>query len=117
MTHVTRKQALLRLRKGRVRAKIIGTADRPRLTVTISNMHINAQLIDDITGKTIAAATTVGTKTKGTLTEKAAIIGKEIGEKAKKAKLNKVVFDRNGRHYAGRLKALGDAVRQEGIEV
>ena len=117
MTHVSRKLAAFNLRKKRVRSKINGTSDRPRLTVTISNLHISAQLIDDAAGKTILSATTVGTKAKGSLAEKAAAIGKEIGEKAKKAKLNKVVFDRNGRRYAGRLKALGDAVRQEGIEV
>ena len=104
------------LRKNRVRAKVSGTAERPRLTVTISNMHVSVQLIDDVAGKTLAAATTVGTKAKGTMSEKCAAIGTEIAKKAKKSKISAVVFDRNGRQYAGRLKALADAARQEGLE-
>jgi large subunit ribosomal protein L18 len=104
------------LRKNRVRSTVSGTAERPRLSVTISNTHISAQLIDDVAGKTLAAATTVGTKTSGTFTEKAAVIGKDIATKAKKAKISKIVFDRNGRKYAGRLKALADAARKEGLE-
>ena len=104
------------LRKNRVRSTVNGTAERPRLTVTISNIHVSAQIIDDVAGKTLASATTVGTKATGTLTEKAAVVGKEIATKAKKAKVTKVVFDRNGRKYAGRLKALADAARKEGLE-
>lgn len=104
------------LRKNRVRAKVSGTAERPRLSVTISNTHISVQLIDDVKQHTMAAATTVGTKAKGTMTEKAAAIGTEIAKKAKKAKVTAVVFDRNGRQYAGRLKALADAARKEGLE-
>ena len=104
------------LRKNRVRAKVSGTAERPRLTVTISNLHVSAQLIDDVAGKTLAAATAVGTKAKGTMSEKCSAIGTEIAKKAKKSKISAVVFDRNGRQYAGRLKALADAARQEGLE-
>lgn len=104
------------LRKARVRSRIHGTAERPRLTVTISNVHVSAQLIDDVAKNTIASATTVGTKATGTMSERAAIIGTEIAKKAKKAKISHVVFDRNGRQYAGRLKALADAARQEGLE-
>ena len=104
------------LRKNRVRAKVSGTAERPRLTVTISNMHVSVQLIDDVASKTLAAATTVGTKAKGTMSEKCATIGTEIAKKAKKSKISAVVFDRNGRQYAGRLQALADAARQEGLE-
>ena len=96
--------------------QVAGTAERPRLTVTISNLHVSAQLIDDVAGKTLAAATTVGTKAAGTMTEKSAAIGAEIAKKAKKIKISAVVFDRNGRQYAGRLKALADAARQEGLE-
>ena len=103
-------------RAKRTRAKIHGTAERPRLTVTISNLHVSAQLIDDAAGKTLAAATTVGTKAKGTMSEKCAAIGAEIAKKAKKSKISAVVFDRNGRQYAGRLKALADAARKEGLE-
>ena len=104
------------LRKNRVRATVNGTAERPRLTVTISNMHVSVQLIDDVTGKTLAAATTVGTKATGTMSEKCATVGTEIAKKAKKIKVSAVVFDRNGRQYAGRLKALAEAARQEGLE-
>ncbi|MDO5343998.1 MAG: 50S ribosomal protein L18 [Candidatus Saccharibacteria bacterium] len=104
------------LRKNRVRAKVSGTPERPRLSVTISNTHISVQLIDDVKQHTVAATTTVGTKAKGTMTEKAAAIGTEIAKKAKKVKISAVVFDRNGRQYAGRLKALAEAARQEGLE-
>ena len=104
------------LRKARVRSKVNGTAERPRLTVTISNMHVSAQLIDDEGHRTIASATTVGAKATGTMTEKAAVVGTDIAKKAKKAKVTAVVFDRNGRQYAGRLKALADAARKEGLE-
>ena len=110
------KKQNLALRKGRVRAKISGTAKRPRLTVTISNLHVSAQIIDDVAQKTLVSATTVGSKAKGTKTELAAKIGAEIAKKAKKAKINTVVFDRNGRQYAGRLHALADAARKEGLE-
>ena len=104
------------LRKNRVRAKVSGTAERPRLSVFISNTHVNAQIINDVNGKTLAAATSVGQKLTGTMSEKAAVIGKEIAVKAKKAKITKVVFDRNGRAYSGRLKTLADAARAEGLE-
>ncbi len=115
--HLIKKQLGKNLRKGRVRAKVSGTAERPRLSVTISNLNVSAQIINDETSKTLAYATTVGTKEKGTISEKAAFVGKDIALKAKKAKVTKVVFDRNGRAYAGRLKALAEAVRKEGIEV
>lgn len=117
MSNISPKLRAQALRKKRVRAKVSGSAARPRLTVTISSLHVSAQLIDDSAGKTLVSATTSGQKAKGTLTEKAALIGKEIGAKAAKAKITKVTLDRNGRQYAARLKALTDAVRQEGIEV
>ncbi len=104
------------LRKSRVRAKISGTAERPRLSVAISNTHVSAQLIDDVKQHTVAAATTVGTKQTSTMTEQAAVVGADIAKKAKKLKISAVVFDRNGRQYAGRLKALADAARKEGLE-
>lgn len=104
------------LRKNRVRSKVAGTAERPRLTVTISNKHISAQIIDDTKQHTLAASTTVGTKQTGTMSELAAFVGADIAKKAKKAKINAVVFDRNGRQYAGRLSALADAARKEGLE-
>jgi len=104
------------LRKNRVRSKVSGTEKRPRLSVTISNLHVSAQLIDDVNGKTLVAATTVGSKQKGTKSELAAWVGSELAKKAVKAKIKHVVFDRNGRAYAGRLSALADAARKEGLE-
>ena len=103
-------------RHRRVRAKISGTAQRPRLNVFRSTKHIYAQLIDDVNQHTLAAATTVGAKATGTMSERAAFVGTEIGKKAKKAKITAVVFDRNGRKYAKRLAALADAARKEGLE-
>ncbi len=106
----------LSLRKARVRAKVIGTAERPRLTVTISLKHVSAQSINDEAAKTLVASTTVGAKQTGTMTELSAYVGTDIAKKAKKAGITKVVFDRNGRQYAGRLAALADAARKEGLE-
>lgn len=103
-------------RANRTRAKIHGTAERPRLSVNISNKHIIAQIIDDDKGATLAYATTVDSKDKGSKTELAAKIGSEIAKKAKKAKIEKVVFDRGSRLYASRLSALADAARKEGLE-
>lgn len=103
-------------RANRTRAKIHGTAERPRLSVNISNKHIIAQIIDDDKGATLAYATTVGSKDKGSKTELAAKIGSKIAKKAKKAKIEKVVFDRGSRLYASRLSALADAARKEGLE-
>lgn len=116
MNNLAKKLLNKNLRKARVRSKVNGTSERPRLTVTISNLHVSAQVIDDVNGKTLASATTVGKKATGSLTEKSATIGTEIAKKAKKAKIESVVFDRNGRAYAGRLKALADAARKEGLE-
>ena len=103
-------------RANRTRAKIHGTSERPRLSVHISNLHITAQVIDDDKKTTLAYATTVGTKMTGTKTEKAAKIGEEIAKKAKAAKVEKVVFDRGSKLYAGRMAALADAARKEGLE-
>ncbi len=117
MSDLTKKLLNKSLRKARVRAKVSGTAERPRLTVSISNKHVSAQLIDDVNGKTLASATTVGSKQDGSLKDHAAFVGAGIAKKAKKAKITKAVFDRNGRQYAGRLAALADAARQEGLEI
>ena len=103
-------------RANRTRAKIHGTAERPRLSVNISNLHVTAQIIDDDKGVTLAYATTVGSKQKGSKTELATFVGSEIAKKAKKAKIEKVVFDRGSHLYAGRLAALADAARKEGLE-
>ena len=103
-------------RANRTRAKIHGTAERPRLTVHISNLNVTAQIIDNDKQATLAYVTTVGKKLKGTKTEKAAQIGTEIAKAAKKVKINKVVFDRGSKLYAGRMSALADAARKEGLE-
>jgi len=105
------------LRKNRVRAVVSGTTERPRLSVHISNRHASAQLIDDTKHVTIAAVSTAGkTTVNGSLTERAAWVGSEIANKAKKAKISRVVFDRNGRLYHGRVKALAEAAREQGLE-
>jgi large subunit ribosomal protein L18 len=116
MSRLAHKQATAQRRAYRVAAKIHGTAERPRLAVHVSNLHVSAQLIDDETGKTLAAASTVGKKLEGTMTEKAVTVGKDIAAKAKKAKVKQVVFDRSSRKYHGRVKALADAARAEGME-
>jgi large subunit ribosomal protein L18 len=116
MNRLVKKSQNLKLRKARVRSTVTGTGERPRLSVSISNVHVSAQIIDDEKGITLASATTVGQKLTGTMTEKAAVIGSEIAKNAKKAKVSKVVFDRNGRIYHGRVKALADAARAGGLE-
>lgn len=105
-------------RKNRVRARLHGAAHRPRLTVFVSKQHVSAQLINDDTHHTIASASTVGRgdKLTGTMTDKATAIGQDIAKKAKKHKISQVVFDRNGRLYHGRIKALAEAARKEGLE-
>ena len=103
-------------RAKRTRAKIHGTAERPRLSVHFSNQNITAQIIDDDKKTTLCYATTVGQKMAGTKTEKAEKIGAEIAKKAKTAKISKVVFDRGAKLYAGRMSALAEAARKEGLE-
>lgn len=105
----------LALRKNRVRAKVGGTAERPRLSVFISNRNVSAQLIDDTEGKTLVSSSSLGMKN-GSLSEKAAKVGTNIAEKASKAGIKKAVLDRNGRQYAGRLSALATAAREKGLE-
>lgn len=116
MSDLAKKLLNRSLRKNRVRSRVFGTAARPRLTVTISNKHISAQIINDETKRTLVSATTVGSKGAGTLSDKAVTVGEDIAAKAKKAKINAVVFDRNGRQYGTRLRALADAARNKGLE-
>jgi large subunit ribosomal protein L18 len=104
-------------RKKRVRYATRGTSERPRLHVFRSNRFMYAQIIDDSQGKTLVAATESQTeKIKGTKVEKATAIGKLLAEKAKKAKITKVVFDRGYYKYHGRVKAVAEAARQNGLE-
>ncbi|QDU85778.1 50S ribosomal protein L18 [Planctomycetes bacterium Pla163] len=114
------RNARNRRRKGSVRATIRRTADRPRLSVHRSGKHIYAQVIDDASGRTLCAASSVskafqgdnGSKTK---TETAVVIGTEIARLAKDAGVEKVVFDRGAARYHGRIKALADAAREGGL--
>ncbi len=103
-------------RHRRVRAKIFGTEERPRLAVYKSNTGIYAQLINDNKNETIAAVSTKGMKLKGNTVVNAKKIGAEIASVAKKNKISKVVFDRGGFLYSGKIKALADEARQNGLE-
>lgn len=104
-------------RQGRIRAVVSGSAARPRLSVSVSNLNVTAQLIDDDSGKTIVYVTTVGQKSlKGSLTDKAVWVGSEVAAKAKAKKIKAVVFDRGGKLYHGRVAALADAARKAGLE-
>ena len=104
-------------RQGRIRSVVTGTTQRPRLRVSISNLHVTAQLIDDAKGQTVAYVTTVGQKAlKGTMTEKAVWAGTEIAAAAKAKQVKTVVFDRGGKLYHGRVAALADAARKAGLE-
>jgi large subunit ribosomal protein L18 len=116
MTNVLNKLAGRLLRKQRVRHSVVGSAERPRLSVSITNQHVHAQIIDDSASRTLVSSTSVTSNIKGSLSEKAAWVGDDIAKKAKKAKVTKVVLDRNGRKYHGRLKALADAARAGGLE-
>jgi len=117
MNNLSHKLQNRQLRKHRVRAQISGTAERPRLSVSISNLHITAQLIDDTAHKTLAYVTTIGNKSAtGTMTEKASWIGAEIAKQGKTAKIKTVVFDRGGKLFHGRVAALAEAARKAGLE-
>lgn len=100
-------------RHARVRSRISGTAERPRLTVFKSNRFVSVQVIDDVAGVTLAAAH--GREFKGTLTAQAAAVGKEIAKRAKEKGVSAVVFDRGGYSYAAQIKALADAAREGGL--
>ncbi|OGI91479.1 50S ribosomal protein L18 [Candidatus Nomurabacteria bacterium RIFCSPLOWO2_01_FULL_46_18] len=110
----TKTEKRIRL-KGKIRAKIAGTKERPRLSVFRSNKFVYAQVIDDMVEKTLAQASDVKVK-KGTKTERAKEVGKMIAEAALKAKIKNVVFDRNGFKYTGRIKLVADAARESGLK-
>ena len=116
MSTLSQKLANRILRKSCIRARVSGTSERPRLSVFISNHQVSAQIIDDSRQHTLASSTSTKNGAKGSLSEKAAWVGTDIGKKAKEAGIKTVVFDRNGRHYQVRLKALADAARNEGLE-
>lgn len=101
-------------RHKRIRSRVSGTAERPRLSVFRSNKFIYAQLIDDARGVTICSASDIKSA-KGTKMDRAVAAGKEIAEKAKKQNITTVVFDRGGFRFTGRVKALADSARAEGL--
>ena len=104
-------------RHARVRAKISGTAETPRLCVYRSNKNIEAQLIDDVKGVTLVASSSMSLRLEnGSNIEAAKLVGKDIAEKAVAKGLKKVVFDRSGYIYHGRIKALAEAAREAGLE-
>jgi large subunit ribosomal protein L18 len=116
MTALTVRSARQRRHK-RVRGKISGTAERPRLVVTRSNRGIVAQLVDDTAGRTVASASWLQVKSfKGDKKGQAAEVGKLLAEKAKRAKIDAAVFDRGGYLYHGRVKALAEAAREGGLK-
>lgn len=113
------KNAVRKKRHARVRTKISGTAERPRLNVYRSNKHIYAQLIDDTTGVTIASASTMDKAVEAETTgnaEAAAKVGELIAKRAVEKDVKSVVFDRGGYLFHGRVKALADAARENGLE-
>ena len=118
MKKLQKKQAGLRRRHTRVRGKISGTAERPRLSVFRSENNIYAQIIDDVAGKTLCSASTVekGFEGNGGNCEAAAKIGKLIGERAVAAGITEVVFYRGGNVYHGRVKALAEGAREGGLK-
>jgi len=116
MSTLTVREARKR-RHTRVRSKLSGTAERPRLVVFRSNRGIEAQLVDDLEGKTIAAASWLQLKSlKGSKSEQAVEVGKLLAQRAKDAGVETAVFDRGGYLYHGRVKALADAAREGGLE-
>lgn len=120
MDKLKAKQAKLERRHRRVRGKVSGTAARPRLCVTRSNMHIYAQVIDDVAGVTIAAASTVDPEVRGAIKngsniDAAKAVGEAVGRRAVAAGVTVVVFDRGGRLYHGRVQALADGARSAGL--
>ena len=115
----TRRAELRRTRHRRVRRKLAGTAERPRLAVFRSNRHMVAQVIDDASGRTVAAASTVERDLRAGATgnkDAASAVGRLVAERAKAAGVSKVVFDRGGFLYHGRVAAVADAARAAGLE-
>jgi large subunit ribosomal protein L18 len=116
---MTRKQKL-QMRHVRLRKKLAGTPERPRLSVHFSGQHIYAQIIDDAAGKTLASANTTEAGLKAQKPRAnavtAAAVGKLVAERAKAVKIDKVVFDRGGFIFHGKVKALADAAREGGLQ-
>ena len=121
MNKLQKKQAGLRRRHMRVRGKISGTAQRPRLCITRSNSNLYAQFVDDVAGKTLLGISTLGpdfkaTGKSGATVEGAAAMGEIISKKALEAGITEIVFDRGGNLYHGRIKAVADGAREAGLK-
>ena len=117
MGKASHKAVLLARRRKRVRKKVQGAPERPRLSVRRSLKHIYAQVIDDVNGRTLAEASSVSLKIPGGNIEAARQVGKQLAENAKKCKVETVRFDRNGRLFHGRVKALAQAAREAGLKL
>lgn len=111
----TKEERRIKIKKG-IRGKVTGTTERPRLTVFRSNKQIYAQLIDDTTGKTLGAASSLKLDLKAPKKEVASKVGEQIAKTAQEAGIQAVVFDRNGYLYHGRIKELADAARNGGLK-
>lgn len=116
MSHKPDKIRLLERRRQTIRKKVNGTAEQPRLSVRRSIKHIYAQIIDDTTGRTIASASSVSLKIAGRGVDAAQKVGEALAEQAKSKSIERVRFDRAGRLFHGRVKALAEAVRKGGIQ-
>lgn len=122
MNRIASKRARYERRNKRVRGKINGSQERPRLTVFRSGEHIYAQVIDDTTARTLASASSVEKDVKSrigsgmTKSEQSKVVGSVLAERAKAVNVSKVAFDRNGFLYHGRVKALADAARESGLD-
>jgi large subunit ribosomal protein L18 len=117
MSDTTMKRQARVRRHARVRRKVSGTADRPRLAVYRSNRHIYAQLIDDVAGRTIVSASDADAQATGAKTDAAKAVGALVAERAKQAGIERAVFDRGGRLYHGRVAALAQAAREGGLSI
>jgi len=115
MNKQKKKRIKLKKRQLRVRSKIEGSSKKPRLSVFRSNIHIYAQLIDDMSNVTLGTTSDADIK-KGSNIEKATQVGNQIAEVAKKLKITEVIFDRGGYRYHGRIKALADGAREGGLK-
>ena len=117
MKYLTKLQKIKKQRIRRVRAKVSGSAKRPRLAVYRSNKFMYVQLIDDITGKTVVSASDVGLKDKTPKAERAATVGERIAKKSLEAGIKEAVFDKRAYSYHGRVKAVADAARKAGLKI
>jgi len=120
MERLKAKRTGLARRRTRVRGKVFGTTERPRLCVTRSNQHIYAQIIDDTTGRTVASSSSIDADLRSALKsgsniDAAKAVGESVGRKAIEQGVSEVVFDRSGRLYHGRVKALADGARSAGL--